>query len=156
MITLTLRTPLVQLRSALAVRGFRTREEYDELVHTTPDAEVRVMLREQAKGQIVRCFVSLPEERMLESALELFNAMSLEGHPVVAYGAGRGLLTFEFEWFHAPGVDWRASAVRIDSVMQRLSSVLGPRPAPVRARARAKQREGVLAFPALPGGFVAA
>lgn len=157
MISLTLRTPLIEFRSALALRGFRTREEYDELVHASPDCEVRVMLREQSKGQLVRCFVSVAEDRLLLGGLELFNEMSLEGHPAVAYGAGRGQMTFEFEWFHAAGVDWRASAVRVDSVLQRVSSVLGPRPAPARANARRRIREGVTAMPSFaPGIFAAA
>lgn len=154
MISLTLRTPLVAFRSALALNGLRTREEYDELVHTSPDCDVRVTLAARPQGQRVRCGISLAEERLLVSGLELFNEISLEGHPVIAFGAGRGQVTFEFEWFHPTGADWRISGQRLDGLMQRLSGALGPRPMPVRVRRRSRRPTGLKAL--LPEVFGAA
>ena len=146
MISLTLRTPLVEFRSALALNGLRTREEYDELVHTSPDCDIRLTLAPKPHGQRVRCGISMAEERLLVSGLELFNEVALEGHPVIAFGAGRGQVTFEFEWFHPTGADWRISGQRLDSLVQRLSGALGPRPSPVRARRRERRPSGLNAL----------
>ena len=145
MLTLrSLRTPLVELRSALALAGLRTVEDYDELVHTGRDCEARLQLVTRGQGQQVRCQITLGEERMLVSGLELFNEIALEGHPIVAFGAGRGQAAFEFQWFHPKGADWRISCERLECLMQRLTCALGPQPAPAR-RASKGRRPSVLA-----------
>ena len=141
--TLTLRTPLIECRSALALLGFRTREDYDELVHTSDDGEVRLSLRGQRHGQQVRCLVSVPEERLLKSGIELFHEIAVEGHPIVSFGAGRGSVSFGFEWFHPAGADWRISAQRVELILQRVTAELGPKPAPVRRRLPAGKRPSV-------------
>lgn len=133
--TLSLRTPLVELRSALSLSGLRTREDYDELVHgEAADGEFRLSLRPARHGQQVRCFISVGEDRLLGSGIELFHELAVEGHPVVSYGAGRGSVSFGFEWFHPTGADWRISAQRVELLMQRVGVALGPKPMPVRRR----------------------
>jgi|GEM_PF-2691637 len=142
--TFTLRTPLIEFRSALALLGLRAREDYDELVHTGPDGEFRLSLQGRPHGQQVRCFISVPEERLLASGIELFHEIAVEGHPVVSYGAGRGSVSFGFEWFHPSGADWRISAQRLELLMQRVSVALGTKPALVRRRLPAGKRPSVL------------
>ena len=132
--TLTLRTPLIECRSALSLLGLRTREDYDELIHGDSDCEFRLALAAKPRGQQVKCFISVAETRLLGSGIELFHELAVEGHPVVAYGAGRGSVSFGFEWFHPAGADWRISAQRIELLMQRVAVALGPKPAPVRRR----------------------
>jgi hypothetical protein len=137
----TLRTPLIECRSALALTGLRTREDYDELVHgDLADGEFRLSLRNARHGQNVRCFISVSEDRLLASGVELFHELSVEGHPVVSYGAGRGSVSFGFEWFHPAGADWRISAQRVELLMQRVSVALGPKPVPVRRRVAAGRK----------------
>jgi hypothetical protein len=149
LIPIKLRTPIVEFRAALARNGLRTQEDYDELVYASEDCSVRVNLSRLGEGQLVRCFISVDEQRLLSTGLELFTAMSLEGHPVVAYGAGCGQMTFEFEWLHPDGADWKISGQRLDVFMQLLRCSLGPKPRPARgARYRSMAREsleGVLA-----------
>lgn len=145
MITLTLRTPLVEFRSALALLGLRTREDYDELVHADSDCEFRLSLRGQRHGQQIRCFINVAEERLLASGIELFHELAVEGHPVVSYGAGQGSVSFGFEWYHPTGADWRISAQRIELLMQRVAVALGPKPAPIRRRAAAGRRPSMFA-----------
>lgn len=148
---LNLRTPTVELCSALAQNGLRSREDYDELIHDSDLGHARLSLRRHEPGQLVRCFLSVEEERLLARGLELFHELAGEGHPVVAYGIGRGQTTFEFEWLHPDGTDWRISAERVQLLMQRLDCALGPKLAPLRRRqARrcpiaAELLEGVLA-----------
>jgi hypothetical protein len=133
----SLRSPLIECRSALALSGLRTREDYEELVHgDAAGGEFRLSLRSARHGQNVRCFISVAEERLLASGVELFHELSVEGHPVVSYGAGRGSVSFGFEWFHPTGADWRISAQRVELLMQRVSVALGPKLEPVRARVR--------------------
>lgn len=132
--TFTLRTPLIECRSALALLGLRTSEDYEELVHTGSDCEFRLALGAKPHGQQVKCFISVAEERLLASGIELFHELAVEGHPVVSYGAGQGSVSFGFEWYHPAGADWRISAQRIELLMQRLAVNLGPKPAPVRRR----------------------
>ncbi len=134
MIMLPLRTPLVACRSALALAGLRTREDYDELVHTGPDQEVRVALRAVRDGQQVRCLVSVDESRLPASGIEVFHELAVGGHPVVSYGAGRGSVSFGFEWLHPTGADWRISAQRVEVLLQRVAVSLGPKPAARRSR----------------------
>lgn len=140
----TLRTPLVELRSALALLGLRTREDYDELVRHDADGEIRLSLRGQPHGQQVRCFLSVAEDRLLASGIELFHELAVEGHPVVSYGAGQGSVTFGFEWHHPTGADWRISAQRLELLMQRVAVGLGPRPEPVRRRLPAGRKPSML------------
>ncbi len=140
----TLRTPLVELRSALALLGLRTREDYDELVRHDADGEIRLSLRGQPHGQQVRCFLSVAEDRLLASGIELFHELAVEGHPVVSYGAGQGGVTFGFEWHHPTGADWRISAQRLELLMQRVAVGLGPRPEPVRRRLPAGRKPSML------------
>lgn len=142
--TISLRTPLVECRSALALLGLRTREDYDELVHGDPDCEFRLSLAPRPHGQQVKCFISAGEERLLASGIELFHELAVEGHPVVSYGAGRGSVSFGFEWFHPTGADWRISAQRIELLLQRVAAGLGPKPAPVRRRLSAGRRPSML------------
>jgi hypothetical protein len=131
----SLRTPLVECRSALSLLGLRTREDYEELVHgTVADGEFRLSLRPARHGQQIRCFISVTEERLLASGIELFHELAVEGHPIVSYGAGQGSVSFGFEWFHPTGADWRISAQRIELLMQRVSVGLGPKLEPVRRR----------------------
>lgn len=132
--SLALRTPLVQCRSALALAGLRTREDYEELVHSGPDQEIRLTLREGREGQQVRCLFSFEEQRLPASGVEIFHELAVEGHPVVSYGAGRGSVSFGFEWLHPRGADWRISAQRVDVLRQRLAASLAPAPGPVRSR----------------------
>lgn len=140
----TLRTPLVELRSALALLGLRTREDYDELVRHDADGEIRLSLRGQPHGQQVRCFLSVAEDRLLASGIELFHELAVEGHPVVSYGAGQGSVTFGFEWHHPTGADWRISAQRLELLVQRVAVGLGPRPEPVRRRLPAGRKPSML------------
>lgn len=143
MTTLLLRTPLVECRSALALAGLRTREDYDELVHAGPDREIRVTLRGVRGGQQVRCLISLEEQRLPASGIEVFHELAVEGHPVVSYGAGRGQVSFGFEWMHPKGADWRISAQRVEVLLQRVTAAFGPKPAP--ARPRVGRRASLLA-----------
>lgn len=138
--TLTLRTPLISCRSALALVGLRTREDFEELVHTGEDCEFRLSLGAKPHGQQVKCFISLAEDRLLASGIELFHEMAVEGHPIVSYGAGHGSVSFGFEWYHPSGADWKISAQRIELLMQRLCVALGPKPAPVRRRLAAGRK----------------
>lgn len=126
----SLHRSLGQLRTALAFHGLRSREVFDELLHSSRDAEIRLTLGEQKNGQVIRCFISLDESRLLTSGLELFNELSLEGYPVVSFGAGRSQATFEFHWVHPDGADWRISGQRVEGLLQRLLCALGERPAP--------------------------
>ena len=139
----TLRTPLIECRSALALAGLRTREDFDELVHIGEEGEFRLSLRAARHGQQVRCFISIAEDRLLASGIELFHELAVEGHPIVSYGAGRGSVSFGFEWHHPAGADWRISAQRIELLMQRLSVALGPKPLPVRRRAAAGRKPSI-------------
>lgn len=139
----TLRTPLIECRSALSLLGLRTREDYDELVHADTECEFRLSLRSARHGQQIRCFISVSEERLLASGIELFHELSVEGHPIVSYGAGQGSVSFGFEWFHPTGADWRISAQRIELLMQRVAMALGPKPAPIRRRVAAGRRPSV-------------
>ena len=41
--------------------GLRTREDYDELVHSESDCEFRLSLRGQRHGQQIRCFINVAE-----------------------------------------------------------------------------------------------
>lgn len=143
--TLTLRTPLIACRSALALVGLRTREDFEELVHTGEDCEFRLSLGPKPHGQQVKCFISLAEERLLASGIELFHEMAVEGHPIVSYGAGHGSVSFGFEWYHPSGADWKISAQRIELLMQRLCVALGPKPAPVRRRLAAGRKPSMFA-----------
>lgn len=138
--TITLRTPLIECRSALSLLGFRTQEDFDELVHVGADSEFRLSLSGRPHGQQVKCFISIAEERLLASGIELFHEMAVEGHPVVSYGAGHGSVSFGFEWYHPTGADWTISAQRIELLMQRLAVALGPKPAPVRRRLSAGRK----------------
>ena len=88
----------------------------------------------------MRCFISIAEERLLTSGIELFHELAVEGHPIVSYGAGRGSVSFGFEWRHPAGADWRISAQRIELLMQRLGVALGPKPQPVRRRVAAGRK----------------
>jgi hypothetical protein len=142
--TLTLRTPLIEFRSALALLGLRTREDFEELIHAESDCEFRLSLRPGRHGQQVRCFLSVSEERLLPSGIELFHELAVEGHPVISYGAGQGSVSFGFEWFHPSGADWRISAQRIELLMQRVVVGLGPRPIPVRRRVVSGRKPSVL------------
>lgn len=147
---LNLRTPSVELRSALALAGIRCREDYDDLVHDSDIGHMRLSLRRHEPGQLVRCFLSVGESRLLGGSLEAFHELAAEGHPVVAYGIGRGGVTFEFEWLQHDGRAWRASCERVGVLLGRLGAMLGPEPAPARQR-NARRRfsaellEGVLA-----------
>lgn len=132
--TISLRSPLIECRSALSLLGLRTQEDFDELIHVGQDGEFRLSLSGRPHGQQVKCFISLAEERLLTSGIELFHELAVEGHPVVSYGAGHGSVSFGFEWYHPTGADWRISAQRIELLMQRLVVALGPKPAPVRRR----------------------
>lgn len=136
MLIRSLRTPVVELRSALAYRGLRAREDYDELVYSSPDCDVRLSLAKMGDGQLIRCFVSVAENRLLANGLEVFNEIAFEGHPTVAYGVGRGRTTFEFEWLHPDGADWRISGERVEILMHRVCGFLGPAPRPARQGAR--------------------
>lgn len=142
--THTLRTPLIEFRSALALAGLRTREDFDELVHADADCEFRLSLRPGRHGQQVRCFLSVAEARLLTSGIELFHELAIEGHAIVSYGAGQGSVSFGFEWLHPTGADWRVSAQRIELLMQRVAVALGPRPAPVRRRTAGDRQPSVL------------
>jgi hypothetical protein len=142
--TFTLRTPLIELRSALSTLGLRSREDYDELVRTDADGDLRLSLRGQPHGQQVRCFFSVAEDRLLGSGIELFHELAVEGHPVVSYGAGQGSVTFGFEWHHPTGADWQITAQRIELLMQRVVVGLGPRPEPVRRRLPAGRQPSML------------
>lgn len=139
----TLRTPLIECRSALALLGLRTREDFEELVHTDGDCEFRLALRSARHGQQIRCFISVAEARLLASGIELFHELAVEGHPIVSYGAGQGSVSFGFEWFHPAGADWRISAQRVELLMQRVSGALGPKPAPARRRVAAGRRPSI-------------
>ena len=146
----SLRTPLVEFRSALAVIGIRTREEYDELVHAASGCEVRSNLSRVGNGQLIKCFITVEESWLLGSELELFNDLTLDGYPLVGYGVDNGGITFEFEWLHVNGTDWRISAERIDQFMQLLCGHFGPTPRPAglpssRRRPHTEFSEGVLA-----------
>lgn len=141
--TFSLRTPLIQFRSALAVLGLRTREDYDELVHADGDCEFRLSLLGQPHGQMIRCFLSVSETRLLTSGIELFHEIAVEGHPVVSYGAGQGSVTFGFEWYHPTGADWGISAQRLELLMQRVTVALGPKPEAVRRRLPAGRKPSV-------------
>lgn len=132
--TISLRSPLIECRSALSLLGLRTQEDFDELIHVGQDGEFRLSLSGRPHGQQVKCFISLAEERLLTSGIELFHELAVEGHPVVSYGAGHGSVSFGFEWYHPTGADWKISAQRIELLMQRLAVNLGPKPAPVRRR----------------------
>ncbi|MBI5423640.1 MAG: hypothetical protein HZA32_06095 [Opitutae bacterium] len=132
--TISLRSPLIECRSALSLLGLRTQEDFDELIHVGQDGEFRLSLSGRPHGQQVKCFISLAEERLLTSGIELFHELAVEGHPVVSYGAGHGSVSFGFEWYHPTGADWKISAQRIELLMQRLVVALGPKPAPVRRR----------------------
>lgn len=149
LITRFLRTPVIELRSALACRGLRTREDYDELVYSSPECAARLSLSRLGNGQLIRCFISVAEDRLLANGLEVFNEVAFEGHPVVAYGFGRGQTTFEFEWLHPDGSDWRISGERVEILMQRVCGYLGPKPRPARQAGRRRFSpeilEGVLA-----------
>lgn len=147
--TFSLRSPIVQFRSALALAGLRTEEDYDELIQSGPDAELRLSLSRLGDGQLVQCFISFDESRLSLGALGLFDQLSAEGSPVVAYGFGRGQVTFEFEWLHTDRSEWRISARRVYELLQRLRAALGPCPlpahrAPVR-RLSPELLDGVLA-----------
>lgn len=142
--TITLRTPLIECRSALSLLGFRTQEDFDELVHSGQDGEFRLSLSDRPHGQQVKCFISVAEERLLTSGIELFHEMAVEGHPVVSYGAGHGSVSFGFEWYHPTGADWKISAQRIELLLQRLVVALGPKPAPARRRLPAARKPSML------------
>jgi hypothetical protein len=141
---LTLRTPLIQFRSALSLLGLRTREDYDELTHTDGDCEFRLSLRGQPHGQQVRCFLSVAEERLLTGGISLFHEIAVEGYPIVSYGAGRGQVTFGFEWHHPSGAEWEISAQRLELLLQRVTVALGPRIEPVRRRLPAGHKPSML------------
>lgn len=147
---LNLRTPVVELRCALARHGRRTEEDFDQLVLTTPDCHGRISVAPQADGHRVRCMLNVEESRLITSGLELFNRLTLEGHPLAAYGAGRGEASFEFEWQHPRGADWRVSAQRVEILMGLLTEQLCAKPAVYRPRRkvsplRAELLDGVLA-----------
>lgn len=127
---------LPKLRAALAFHGLRTKEGFDELIHASLDAEVRLTLREQKKGQQIRCTICLDESRLLTGALELFNELALEGYPVVDFGGSHGQATFEFQWLHPTNADWRISGQRVQDLLQRLACTLGERPSPARPASR--------------------
>jgi hypothetical protein len=139
-------SPLRSFRAALNDHGIHTYEDYDELVHQSPDGDLRIFLKQKNHDQLLRCFISVSEERLLTSGLELFNDVALEGHPVVAYGAGRGQACFEFAWVHPDEADWRISAERVEVLLQRVHGALCPRLA--RRRFAREILEGVLAHPA--------
>jgi hypothetical protein len=149
LITRSLRTPLIEFRSTLACRGLRTREDYDELVLATSDCDVRLSLGDLDHGQLVRCFISVMEARLRDNGLELLNELALEGHPIVAYGAGHGQATFEFEWRRSEHADWRIAGERLELLINRISATLGPKPLPMRQRRKRRLPteilEGVLA-----------
>lgn len=145
----SLRTPLIEFRSALAQRGFRTQEDYEELVRSDNCSQLRLSIRRREPGHTVSCFISIAETRLRSSAIELFNDLCIEGRPVVSYGAGQGQFTFEFEWFQQEDLCWRVSVQKIDDLMQRLYSSFSPKPTLAR---RAQRRrvdahilDGVLA-----------
>jgi hypothetical protein len=145
----SLRTPLIEFRSALARSGFRTQEDYEELVRADGNYQLRLSLRSQETGHIVQCSISVDETRLRSSAIELFNDLCVEGRPVVSYGAGRGQFTFEFEWYQLEGLDWSGSVQRLDDLIQRMQSSFAPRPTPARRAQRQKANshllDGVLA-----------
>ena len=126
-------SPVRALGAALFDTGLRVREEYDELILNRPGFELRVLAAERAGGCGVRCFISVAEHRLAAGYGETFNAMALEGYPVVAFGAGRGQATFEFSWFHPDGADWRISGqhcqVLVDRVVGSLITLPVPKPA---------------------------
>ena len=147
---LNLRTPVVELRCALARHGLRTREDFDELVLNSADCHGRVTVGAHPEGHRVLCTLNVEESRLLCSGLELFNQLTLEGHPLAAYGAGRGEASFEFEWIHPRGADWRISAQRVDILMGQLTAQLCAKPAVYRPRRRmsplrAELLDGVIA-----------
>lgn len=139
MLTSLLVPSLAPLRTALAYHGLPAREGFDELIHASRDCEVRLGLTYQRNGQVVRCSVSVEEARPLTSGLEIFNEMSLEGYPVVGFGAGRGRVTFDFSWVHPDGADWRISGQRVEGLMHRVVGTLCERPRKARAISRSKR-----------------
>jgi len=142
------RTSLIEFRSALAIHRIRTQEDCDELVHVAADCDVRLNLSQLGNGQLIHCFISVEEDRMLSSGMELFNEISSEGHPVVAYGAGRGHTTLEFEWLHQDGANWRISAERVELLTQRLRCAVRPKSKQARRAGRRRPPailEGVIA-----------
>ncbi|MDB6093106.1 MAG: hypothetical protein JWM32_668 [Verrucomicrobia bacterium] len=139
MITAAHPPALAKLRTALAFHGLRAHEVFDELTYASPDCEVRLALGEQKKGQLVRCFVCVDESRLLTSGLEIFNELSLEGFPVVDFGTGGAKSTFEFQWHHPDGADWRISGQRVEGLRQRLVGILGERPSPIRPASRTRR-----------------
>lgn len=140
----TLRSPLIQFRSALSLLGLRTREDYDELVRADGDCEFRLSLRGEPHGQQVRCFLSVSEDRLLTGGISLFHEIAVEGHPVVSYGAGQGSVTFGFEWHHPSGAEWEISAQRLELLVQRVTVALAPRVEPVRRRLPAGRKPSML------------
>lgn len=112
--------------AALFDHGLRVREECNELVFNQRDFELRINAAEQTHGHALRSFVSVAEERLAPGSLVLFNEISLEGYPVVAFGAGRGQVTFEFAWFHPTGADWRISAERCQGLVDRVVGSFAP------------------------------
>ena len=127
-ITTSRSNPVNSLRYALQDCGLRTHDEWDELVTRQPEREIRVQLVERTRGHQVRCFVSVPEERLQASGIELFNELAAEGQPIVAMGAGRRQVSFEFSWSQPPGSDWQGSAQRIQDLTQRIVGTLLPEP----------------------------
>lgn len=75
-------------------------------------------------GHFLRAFFMVPERQMNESAIDLLNELTLEGLPVVAFGAGRGLIAWEFRWALCAGETWRWHAERCVTLMDRLSASL--------------------------------
>ena len=117
-------SPMRALGAALFDHGLRVRADYDELLLAHRDFELRLHATEKADGCTLHCFVSIPEPRLAAGSLVLFNEIALEGYPAVAFGAGRGKVTFEFAWFHPVGADWRISADRCQGLIDRVVSAL--------------------------------
>ncbi|HYC69677.1 MAG TPA: hypothetical protein VEB66_00620 [Opitutaceae bacterium] len=143
-LVLSLRTPLIELRSALARHGRRTREDFEELVLDSADCHGRVTVRPHAEGHRVLCSLDVEESRLIPSGLDLFNQLALDGHPLVAFGAGRGQVTFRFEWVHPQGAAWRISAERVEILIGQLVSSLCAKPAVFRPSRRISPRRAEL------------
>lgn len=109
------------------------------MTYDSPDCQVRLTLVPQRRGQLIRCAISVEEERLLRSGLEVFNEISLEGYPAVGFGAGTRRATFDFNWVHPTGADWRISGQRVQGLIERLAGMLGDAPTPARRGARPRR-----------------
>ena len=148
------RSPVRALGAALFDTGLRVREECDELILNRSEFELRVSAVERSSGYMVRCVISIAEYRLMAGYGEIFNAMALEGYPVVAFGAGHGQVSFEFSWFHPEGADWRISGQHCQGLIDRVLGELAP--IPQRAAGKSALRQNRLApLPAIRSGGLA-